>query len=992
MPEIPDSLAAALADRYTLEKELGRGGMATVYLARDLRHDRPVALKVLEPALAAALGTDRFLREIKLAARLQHPHILSVLDSGEAAGQVWFTMPAVSGGSLRQRLDREAQLPLDDAVRITTQVASALAFAHQDGIVHRDVKPENILLSGDQCMLADFGIARAVHAAGAERLTETGITVGTPAYMSPEQATADPHLDGRSDIYSLGCVVYEMLAGEPPFTGPTAQAILARRLTAAPPRLGTIRDVPEQVERVVMKALARAPADRFTTADEIAAALRDAAGAGGTVRSAAAPRARSRRTLVLAAGAALVIAALALAMYPRLRPAATRTLEPNLLAFAPFDVFDPALEVWREGLGDILSRTLDGAGPLRTVPPSVALQRWEGRADRASAEALGLRTGAGIVVFGGVLPRGRDSVTLRASVLDRVGTPQQADLEVSGDAARVGELADSLGIAILRALSRTRPIASVRQVTIGSRSLPALKAFLQGEQFYRRGAWDSALTRYDQATIADTTFALAHRRMGLVLGWGPPTADAYRPAEEYARRATRWNHGLSPKDSLLIAADSLAFAGDDAADPSEKVALRFRALAANEEATRRFPGDPEVWYLVGEAHVHAAYPVAPLSTTLAMFERSIALDSGFGPAYEHMPQLTLQMGRVDLARNYAIAYSRLNPDSSGAGQFRLLARLLDPDPSDSLTTNRMIDSASTLTMFNLGLLFSSVPDSAGTAVTLFRRIGTPGRPRGGSFPWIFDSLMWSQYLGVALADRGHLREAYEANRVLLIDPGASPFTWFLDRFLDFSLLGIIPDSMARVTFDRAFEPGARWGNSLETPRHLRGLPWWLARRDTTSLRRFAARAAEVSRHPETPWVALRSRLLGGMAEGYLSLARGDSAEALRRLTAVSDTLCIADDYAPNCFHLRMTESRLLAARGEYRRAADLLEVWRWDAGGPLFVLATLELGRLAERLGDREKAIDSYEFVTAMWRRADPELQPYVAEAQEALARLARQE
>ena len=991
--ETPDSLAAALADRYTLEMELGRGGMATVYRARDLRHDRPVALKVLDPALAATLGTDRFLREIRLAARLQHPHILPVLDSGEAAGRAWFTMPAVEGGSLRDRLTREVQLPLDDAIRIAAQVASALALAHRDGIVHRDVKPENILLSGDQCMLADFGIARAVHAAGAERLTETGITLGTPAYMSPEQAAADPHLDGRSDVYSLGCVLYEMLAGEPPFTGPTPQAIFARRLGGSAPRLRTIREVPEEVERVVTRALALAPADRYTTATDFAAALHAAAAPTGTIRLEAPRRRGGRRKLLLAAGAGLALVAAAVAAYPRLRPAAAAPIEPNLLAVAPFEVLDRSLDLWREGLGDLLSRTLDGAGPLRTVPPSVAFQGWEGRADRASAEGLGARTGAGVVVYGAVLPKGRDSVTLRASLLGRAGSGDDADVEVSGDAARMGELVDSLGIAILQALSRNRAIGSVRQVTIGSRSLPALKAFLQGEQFYRRGSWDSALTRYDQATTADTTFALANRRMGLVLGWGPPTADAYRPALEYSRRATRWNRGLSPKDSLLIAADSLAYAADDAADPSAKVALRFRALAANEEATRRYPGDPEVWYLLAESHLHGAYPVKPSHfATLALLERAIALDSGFGPAYEHLPELTLRMGRVDLARKYATAYSRLNPDSFSAGQFRLLARLLDSDLSDSLATNRMIDSASMLTMFNLGLLFSSVPDSAETAVMLFRRIGDPGRAHGTSLPWVFDSLMWPQYLAGALAQRGHLRQAYETNRVLLLDPAATRYSWFLDRFLDYSLLGIIPDSMARVAFDRALEPGARWGNDLETPRHLRGLPWWLARRDTISLARFVARAAEVARHPESPWVALRSRLLGGMAEGYLSLARGDSAEALRRLTAVPDTLCIADDYATNCFHLRQTESGLLAARGELQRALDILEVWRWDGGGPLFVLATLERGRLAARLGDREKAIDSYGYVAAVWRRADPELQPYVAEAREALARLANSE
>ena len=252
MPETSDLLTAALADRYRVERELGRGGMATVYLAHDLRHDRPVALKVLRPELAASLGPERFLQEIRIAARLQHPHILPVHDSGEAAGRLWYTMPYVEGESLRQRMAREGQLPLDQAVRIATQVLSALGYAHAHGVIHRDIKPENILLEGDEAVVADFGVARAITAAGQDRLTETGLALGTPAYMSPEQATATRELDGRSDLYALGCVLYEMLAGQPPFVGATAQQLLARHAMDPVPPLRTVRaTVPEGVERSV---------------------------------------------------------------------------------------------------------------------------------------------------------------------------------------------------------------------------------------------------------------------------------------------------------------------------------------------------------------------------------------------------------------------------------------------------------------------------------------------------------------------------------------------------------------------------------------------------------------------------------------------------------------------------------------------------------------------------------------------------------------------
>ncbi|MEE9474010.1 MAG: serine/threonine-protein kinase, partial [Acidimicrobiia bacterium] len=257
MTELLDRLKAALADRYTIKQEIGSGGMATVYLAEDLKHRRQVAIKVLKPDLAAALGSERFLREVEVTANLTHPHILPLYDSGEADGFLYYIMPYIEGETLRERMNREGQLPLDDALQITREVAAALSYAHSHDVIHRDIKPENVLLSAGEAVVADFGIARAITAAGGEHLTETGISIGTPAYMSPEQASGEHKLDGRSDIYSLGCVLYEMLAGEPPYTGPTAQAIVAKKLSEAVPRVSVIREaVPDTVEASVAKALA----------------------------------------------------------------------------------------------------------------------------------------------------------------------------------------------------------------------------------------------------------------------------------------------------------------------------------------------------------------------------------------------------------------------------------------------------------------------------------------------------------------------------------------------------------------------------------------------------------------------------------------------------------------------------------------------------------------------------------------------------------------
>src|SRR5947209_19757800 len=277
MAETPARLQAALVARYALDRELGHGGTATVYLAQDLKHSRAVAIKVLRPELAAALGAERFLREIEIAARLTHPHILPSHDSGEAAGFLYYVMPVVEGESLRDRLKREPQLPVEEAVRIAREVATALSYAHSQDVVHRDIKPENILLSGGEAVVADFGIARAIVAAGAEQLTDTGLAVGTPGYMSPEQATGAEHLDGRSDVYSLGCVLYEMLAGHPPFLGTTAQEILARHTLDPVPPLRTIRpELPEAVELAVRKALAKSPADRWRTPAALSEALAQA--------------------------------------------------------------------------------------------------------------------------------------------------------------------------------------------------------------------------------------------------------------------------------------------------------------------------------------------------------------------------------------------------------------------------------------------------------------------------------------------------------------------------------------------------------------------------------------------------------------------------------------------------------------------------------------------------------------------------------------------
>ncbi|HET7553919.1 MAG TPA: protein kinase [Gemmatimonadaceae bacterium] len=325
-------LAAAVAERYRVERKLGAGGMATVYLAEDLKHHRRVAIKVLRPALAAVIGVERFLREIETIAALQHPHILGLIDSGEASGSAYFVMPYVEGESLRDRLAREKQLPIPDALRIASEVASALDYAHRHGVIHRDIKPENILLHDGSALVADFGIALAVSNTAGNRMTETGMSLGTPHYMSPEQAMGERNLDSRTDVYALGCVLYEMLAGEPPFTGPTAQAIVAKVVTATPEPLTTYRKtVPPAIEDAVLTALEKLPADRFSSAREFAEALEGKAiaipvSARTTRRAAPHPgwKATLRNPIVWGLGL-VTLASLAFAFHERTSPRLARS-------------------------------------------------------------------------------------------------------------------------------------------------------------------------------------------------------------------------------------------------------------------------------------------------------------------------------------------------------------------------------------------------------------------------------------------------------------------------------------------------------------------------------------------------------------------------------------------------------------------------------------------------------------------------------------------
>src|SRR3954452_2240320 len=383
--------------------------------------------------------------------------------------------------------------------------------------------------------------------------------------------------------------------------------------------------------------------------------------AGELAETVSAPDAAPHRSSVTRRwGPAIGLAALIAAGILLSGTGPTPPTDPNLLAVAPFDVLDPSLQIWHEGLVDILARDLDGAGPLRTVPQTVGLKRWSGRADRVSAESFGHRTGAGLVVFGSVR-KTRDTVSLRATVLDLAKKQGEPDLEVKGGMADIGDLADSLGVRILQRLGQDRPIGSVRRVSIGARSVPALKAFLAGEQFYRRGVYDSAAVYYDQAITQDSTFAIAFKQMAGALSWFPSNYRSYLRIEEYGRKAVVLNRGLSPKDSMQIAADSFDMASEDATDPADLIRFSYRWFSTIEDAAQRFPGDPEVVYRLADAIYHSEPPLGGTpARALEIFNQAITVDPGFAPAYEHTVESAIRLRRPALARKYAAAYLRLD--------------------------------------------------------------------------------------------------------------------------------------------------------------------------------------------------------------------------------------------------------------------------------------------------------------------------------------------
>ena len=757
----PSRLAAALADRYRLERELGAGGMATVYLARDVKHDRDVAIKVLRPEIATALGGERFLLEIKTTANLRHPHIVPLYDSGElrldpaAGGEgaqtlLYYVMPLVEGESLRDRLTRDKQLPIDEALRIAGEVADALSYAHARGIVHRDIKPANIMLEAGHAVVADFGIARAVSAAGGERLTRTGMAVGTPAYMSPEQAVGESDIDGRSDIYSLACVLYEMLGGQPPFTGPTAAAVTRQHVVADPSPITNLRPaVPAPVVDALQRALSKSPADRFNPVAQFGAAIAPGA-VGGRARPALGGKATPARRLIAAgAAAAAGIAAVVVLWSRAASPRGAASPTSSSIAVLPFADLSP--DHASAYLGDGVAETLINAlvhVPGLSVTARTSAFSFRGR--EGDVKEIGKQLRVGAVLEGGIqrageqlrvtaqLIRTADGVNLWSERFDR---PASEIFAVQDEVARSAVAALKLTLA---------PVSHQGGASVGTRNPQAYEAYLLGRYHWNLRTTEGmihATEAFKRAVALDSTYALAWTGL----------ADAYALSIPGQYNVP----GLS-EDSLLTLGEravrrAIALApdlGEAHASLGKLLEQRHHwteANAAFAEGIRLSPGYPtgHQWYSYNlesfnrwdEAirEMEAAHRLDPLSHVITL---SLALlydgADRFGDATPlYMQGLAqspeawyawagkvgheLALGRVDEA---AAAYRRwlvgMGQDTTGAS--RLEHALLDP-----ASRGRAIDAMVRARDVHAGVAFTRWLRGDNATVALLQQVASSGR-------------------------------------------------------------------------------------------------------------------------------------------------------------------------------------------------------------------------------------------------------------------------
>ena len=993
--DLRDRLAAALGN-YALERELGGGGMSRVFLATEIALGRPVVIKLLPPELAHAFSADRFRQEIRFAASLQHPHLVPVLAAGEADGLLYYTMPLVEGESLRARLARAGELPLREALRVLRDVAAALDYAHQRGIIHRDIKPDNVLISGGEALVTDFGVAKALSASalapgGETALTDIGVALGTPAYMAPEQAAADPHVDHRADIYAFGCLAYECLSGEPPFAGRPTRSLLAAHLAETPEPLDRRRpNLPPALTALVMRCLEKRPADRPQTAGEILAVLDGAMTPSGetapTVRSEAAPTLRiqaappapvqasapRRRWPLIAAAAAGVLALAGGAALLKARSGPRVTPSAAVIAVMPLTPASPDSALARLGrdLAVTLSANLDGVGEIRTVDALTILAQVrpsEATPSLAGATALSQRLGAKSVLQG-TLVRTDGEVRADIGLFTSDSSSAVARATASGSLEDVTGLTDSITWAVLRQVWRTRgsPTPSIAAVT--THSVPALRAFLQGERAITEGQFGRAEEAFSRALEADSSFWLAYRRYDFARSWNFKPVDSVVVARYRANRQS-----LSERERLLIEAimpDSLG-----------------ERMARLQDLTHRFPDFwPAWWEYADESLIHRGGLLGHTRLeSQAALERTVALNPDLTGAWDHLLWTAIQNRDSAATRRALAANARVHIDSlwlaEGQNFYPALrlgaAEFLAPDSAPALADS-VLHGTSRLAA--TALLTYGFPKAQ---IGFSRRALQLGLSAEG--------VNHRRVIAVAFAAAGAWDSALVATDQLVGEDGSADVALFrYGQAVTAAWLGAVDPAMALRR---------RPAGTLQSPEDAADLVWLdgvlaYARGDRAAL----GRAREWMRtSPDTAARDLERSLAA--FETYLHGDHARAATDLGRLERERAQLLRDDDAHPLLAGIdRLAASRWLAAAGDTAQALSLLH-WTEAVLAPhgkwllinrmLAAPALLEEARLEDGQARTEEARRAYARFLEWYELPGARERHLVDEAHSALARLA---
>jgi serine/threonine-protein kinase len=872
-------------------------------------------------------------------------------------------------------LDRERQLSVEEALAITKQVAGALDYAHRQGVIHRDLKPENILLHEGEAMLADFGIALAVKEAGGNRLTETGLSLGTPQYMSPEQATGDRQLDARSDIYSLGAVLYEMLAGEPPHVGATAQAVIAKLISERPTALHVIRpNLPSGVEAAVGKALAKVPADRFASAAAFARALDDSPPL--TPPPPPAPSTRTRLVFVASAVVAALLLAWGAWRVFRPKPAAPGS---PLLAVLPFHVTGPGADSsLGESMVDLLTINLDGAAGLRVIPAGTVLSRWRREiggmtvpAEQEKALAVAREAGGRWALTGNIVATS-GALRLTAEVYQTDNGQLLGRSQVEGPADSLSVLVDRLSFDLLRSgfMGRVEGLEAPNLARVTTSSLAALRAYLSGERRFRRSQPTEALEDFKRATQADTGFALAYYRLAVVNGW---TKSPHAPAPSAADSvALRLASHLPIREQRLIRANAALNSGDPA------------ALNQLDSITASTPQDAEAWYLLGEAEYHLGYiRFHPIDRFRAAMKRALGLDPGFGPAYLHLIDdaiYELDSARVD---SLLAQLEGIEPGSPKTQGLQLAFVLSWGDSTARARATARLDTVSDLALLTAKHALDIVPDLSEAAMiparALFSDARRPPLSRQSGLSGFTMALILEGRTSRALPLLDSLRRA--------LYPEDLP-AWQARAQLRLGLIGIGPPTAPPEAL------GILADSRRPEDHVLLGL-YAISRQDSlilqTATREFR-RFADGAPHEGN---ASRSCLLNAATffeKAWALFRQSPSREDLDALPD-EDIRCLSLPFEfTTQLHLRYLAIEHSLASGRTEEAARLFNGISRQLQGPGLVPYRLHLeyarGEVAERSGDREAAQLHYSNLVRWLKDADPDLVPLREQAREALKRV----